>query len=234
MIVISIEGLIGGGKSTLIHRCLLPILLERGWKVTIVDEPVSKWESDELLKKFYDNPKRYAYHFQTKAFHDRVRECQSQYRKHKDDTDVFILERSVFSDTIFMNTLHELQTVTDMEMNHYREWWSLWEEIMPFRPDLFIYLKPDLDVCMSRVRERSRDGEEGVKRDYQAVLEKNHDAFFSGDAVEVAPGHYVPVLPLPTNSNFRDDPEVKAWITDLIEDKIKLVRRSRFRETIEK
>jgi len=213
-------------NTTLIHRCLLPILLERGWKVTIVDEPVSKWESDKLLKKFYENPERYAYHFQTKAFHDRVRECQSQFKKHKDDTDVFILERSVFSDTIFMNTLHDLGTVDDMEMEHYKEWWELWEEVMPFRPDMFIYLKPNLDVCMGRVRERARDGEEGVRKDYQVLLEQRHDEFFKGDAVEVAKGHYVPVLPLVTNSNFRDDPKVKEWITDIIEEKIKVIRKS--------
>jgi len=200
--------------------------LERGWKVTIVDEPVSKWESDKLLKKFYDDPDRYAYHFQTKAFLDRVRECQSQYRKHKDNTDVFILERSIFSDTIFMNTLYEMGMVDDMEMEHYKEWWDLWEEIMPFQPNMFIYLKPDLDVCMKRVIERSRNGEEGIKKEYQELLEKKHDKFFENDAVEISKGHYVPVLPLVTNSNFRDDPIIKEMITDLIEEKINLIQKS--------
>ena len=226
MIVIAIEALIGAGKTTLIHQCLLPIFLEKGWKVTVIDEPVCKWESDKLLKKFYDDPKRYAYHFQTKAFHDRVRECQSQYRKHKDETDIFILERSIFSDTLFMKTLHDLGTIDDMEMEHYKEWWNLWEEVMPFQPDMFIYLKPDLDVCMKRVKERARDGEEGVKKEYQSLLEKKHDEFFEGDAVEVSKGHYVPVLPLATNSNFRDDIRVKKMIADLIEKKIKLICRS--------
>ncbi len=230
MIVIVVEGIIGAGKTSIIRKCLLPILLERGWKITVVDEPVSKWESDEFLKKFYDDPKRYAYHFQTKAFHDRVRECQKQYKKHKDDTDVFILERSVFSDTIFMNTLYESGTVDDMEMEHYKEWWSMWEEVMPFRPDLFIYLKPDLDVCMSRVLERARDGEEGVKRSYQVLLEQKHDAFFESGAVETESGHFVPVMPLSTNSNFRDDPDVKKWIADLIEEKLKLILRFKMNE----
>ena len=229
MIVISVEGLIGCGKTTLLHRCLVPILLERGWKVTLVDEPVSKWDKDGLLKKFYDDPKRWAYHFQTKAFHDRVRECQSQYKKHKDDTDVFLLERSVFSDTIFMKTLHETGVVDDMEMQNYTDWWNMWEEVMPFHPDLFIYLKPDLDICMSRVRERSRKGEEGVRKDYQRKLQEKHDEFFNDGAVEVAPGHYVPVFNLETNSNFRDDPEVKEEIVNLIEEKLRLVIHSKQR-----
>ena len=226
MIVIAVEGIIGAGKSILLHQCLLPILLERGWKVTVVDEPVSKWDKEGLLKKFYDDPKRYAYHFQTKAFHDRVRACQEQFQKHGKETDVFLLERSVFSDTIFMKTLYEQGNLSDMEMKHYEEWWDLWEEVMPFRPDLFVYLSPDLDVCMSRVRERSRDGEEGVSKDYQRLLEEKHEELFAGGAVEVAPGHYVPVLTLKTNSNFRDDPAVKRRIADQLEEKIRLIQQS--------
>lgn len=227
MLVIAVESIVGAGKTTILHRCLLPLLLERGWKVTLVDEPVSKWDKEGLLKKFYEDPKRYAYHFQTKAFHDRVRECQEQFRKHSSDTDVFLLERSVFSDTIFMKSLHEQKVVSDMEMRHYAEWWALWEEVMPFHPDLFVYLKPDLEVCMSRVRERARDGEEGISTEYQRMLEEKHEEFFKDGSVEVAKGHYVPVLTLKTNDNFRDDMEVKQRITDMIEEKIQLILRSK-------
>jgi len=227
MIVIAVEGILSVGKSTLLKNCLIPILIERGWKVTLVDEPVEKWCEDDLLKRFYEDPKRYGYHFQTKAFHDRVRECQKQFKKYGSDTDVFLLERSVFSDTIFMKTLHHQGMVDDMEMRHYQDWWELWEEVMPFRPDLFIYLKPDLEVCMDRLRERSRDGEEGVSKDYQALLQSYHDEFFDGDAVEVSPGHYIPVMKFKTNSNFRDDPKVKAEITNLVEEKIRMIRGSK-------
>lgn len=227
MIVIAVEGILSVGKSTLLKNCLIPILIQRGWKVTLVDEPVEKWCEDELLKLFYENPERYAYHFQTKAFHDRVRECQKQFKKYGKSTDVFLLERSVFSDTIFMKTLYKQGMVNDMEMKHYKEWWNLWEEIMPFRPDLFIYLKPDLEVCMERLKERSREGEEGVSKDYQALLQTYHDEFFDKEAVEVSPGHYIPVLKLKTNSNFRDNMDIKIEITSLVEEKIKMIRDSK-------
>lgn len=227
MITIAVEGIISAGKSTLLKKCLIPILIERGWKVTLVDEPVEKWCEDELLKLFYEDPKRYAYHFQTKAFHDRVKECQKQYETHKSDTDVFLLERSVFSDTIFMNTLHHQGMVSDMELRHYNEWWSLWEKVVPIKPDLFIYLKPNLEVCMERLKERSRDGEEGVDVEYQSLLQSFHDKFFDVDAVEVAPGHYVPVMKIETNSNFRDDPEVKRDITNQIEAQLKKIQHSK-------
>lgn len=231
MIVIAIESIVGAGKTTLIHECLLPILTERGWKVTIVDEPVSKWKKDGLLKLFYEDPGRYAYHFQTKAFHDRVRECQEQFDRNGEDTDVFLLERSVFSDNIFMETLYELENVTDMEMKHYKNWWCLWEEVMPFQPDLFVHLKPDVDVCMSRVKERSREGESHIKREYQTLLQEKHDKFFTKACVEVSKGHYIPVLNLETNANFRDDTDIKHKIADLLENKLSLIKNSKIRKS---
>jgi deoxyadenosine/deoxycytidine kinase len=224
MLVIAIESIIGAGKSTLLYDCLLPILSKRGWRVTIVDEPVSKWNKSGLLEKFYEDPKRWAYHFQTKAFHDRVKECQKQFENHAETTEVFLLERSVFSDTIFMKTLLEQGVITDFEYSDYLDWWSLWEKVVPFQPDIFIYLKPDLEVCMKRVQERARDGECNISIDYQRILQKKHDEFF-GKFVEIAPKHFVPVYHLCTNANFRDFPEVKLWISDLIEEKIKSLQQ---------
>lgn len=227
MIVIAIEGIVGVGKTTLLKKCLVPMLTERGFRVTLVDEPVSKWNDDGLLKLFYDNPKRYAYHFQTKAFHDRVKECQTQYEKYGDVTDIFLLERSVFSDTLFMKALYEQNLITDLEMKHYGEWWELWESVMPFKPDLFVYLKPSLYVCMDRVKERARDGEEGVSKEYQSILEKKHDELFENGKVEVGKGSYADVIELKTDENFRDEREIKHKIANLIEEKIKIIQSSR-------
>jgi deoxyadenosine/deoxycytidine kinase len=135
-LVIDIEGLIGAGKSSIISECLVPLLTQKGYKVTVIPEPVDQWE--EILPLFYENPSRWGYHFQTMAFHDRVRESQKAWKEHHDTTDIFITERGVISDKIFMNTLHEQGHVSDMEMNHYLKWWNLWEEVIHL--DQFIYL----------------------------------------------------------------------------------------------
>ena len=139
-IVVVVDGIISAGKTTYINM-ILKKLTEKGWKVTIVKEPVDKWKTSGLLKRFYKDPSRWGYHFQTKAFHDRVMENVEMFNKFGASSDIFILERSCFTDNLFMELLHESKLVDDMEFQDYKEWWSLWYKVMPYEPDLFIYLK---------------------------------------------------------------------------------------------
>jgi deoxyadenosine/deoxycytidine kinase len=213
-IVLSVEGIIGVGKSSIIEHCLIPLLTSRGWKVTLIEEPVNEWK--EILPLFYKDPSRWAYHFQTMAFHDRVRESQDKWENYKDNTDIFITERSVYSDPLFMKTLYERGNVTDLEMKNYIKWWSLWKTVLHFNIDMFIYLTPTIEETMRRVRLRSREGEEGVSIDYQLDLLKQHENFFgSGIVMET-----IPVHKLDTDSDFKTDSSVKNNIIDIIENKI--------------
>lgn len=219
--VIVIDGIIGAGKSTLINECIVPGLRDLGWRITIVKEPVEKWVDDGLIQLFYGDPSRWGCHFQIKAFTDRVAECIKQYEDHADATDLFVLERSIFSDRLFVNLLYKSGKMTAMEYKHYNEWWSMWERVMPFKPDLFVYLKPDVSACMDRVDERSRDGESGVSEEYQRQLLEEHDSFLGQNTVNVNETLKVPCLHLFTNSNFRDDPVIKRDLVSIIEEKIK-------------
>lgn len=227
--VLDVEGLIGAGKSTLIEQGLVPMLMAKGWRVTVIREPVDRW--NEILPLFYQDPKRWGYHFQTKAFHDRVHESIEKWERYRDRTDIFIAERGVVSDSIFMDALHEQQLVTDMEHAHYRQWWALWERVMPFEPDLFVYLTPSMDEVMRRVQARCRPGEEGVSRGYQELLARKHDDCFGGAHARLSDAHYVPVYRLATDSNFRDDPAVQQKLVSELEQKIVEVYRNRRRTT---
>src|SRR5437868_4560414 len=103
--ILDIEGIISAGKTTLIEECIIPVLVERGWRVKLIKEPVDEWM--DILPLFYEDTKRWAYHFQTVAFHSRLRESDRMWQEYKDTTDIFITERSVISDTLFMKTLHQ-------------------------------------------------------------------------------------------------------------------------------
>lgn len=223
--VICVEGLIGSGKSTLINDVITPILTSKGWRVTVIREPVDKWT--EILPRFYSDPKRWAYHFQTKAFHDRVRESIKRWSKYKDTTDIFICERSVFSDTIFMKTLREQGNIDDMEWDHYVEWWIMWENVMPFTPDMFVYLSPSINEVMKRVKIRNRDGEEGVSQEYQELLQQKHDDHFNDNYAELPEGRYIPVHKIETDLDFKTDTEIQRRIVDELEEKIIQYHRNR-------
>jgi len=208
--VVVVDGIISAGKTTYIQM-LTSHLTKKGWKVTVVKEPVEKWKSSGLLQRFYNDPQRWGYHFQTVAFLDRVNENISMFEKYGNEQgkNVFILERSCFTDILFMELLYEAKLVDELEMNNYRDWVILWKKVMPYEPDLFIYLKPSVEVCMQRIKERNRPGEEGVSQDYQAKLQAKHEQFFLNDYVEISPGHYVSCEKVITDENFRDNLDVQ-------------------------
>lgn len=203
--VIVVDGIIGAGKTTFIDKCLVPYLRAQGLIVAVVEEPVELWKESGALKQFYEDPSRRAYQFQTRAFHDRIKMVLERFRAYKDTADVFILERSIFTDVLFMEMLHESGTIDETEYVDYMDIWTMWSNLMPFTPDLFVYLRPPVEEAMKRLRHRNRDGEAGVSQAYQTDLLKKHDKFLGHshtviikDGVEIS----VPVMCFTTSKNF--------------------------------
>lgn len=225
-VIVVVDGVIGAGKTTLIRECLLPALTERGWKVTEVREPVDRWKKNGRLQQFYEDPNRRAYQFQTMAFHDRIHECMETYERYGTSSDVFILERSIFTDILFMKMLLMSKTIDQTEYDDYLALWNMWDRVMPFQPDLFVYLKPSITECMKRLRERNREGETGVSEEYQSNLLKVHDQFLGKSSVKIGRNHYVPRLLLETNDNFRDCLDTKQRVSQEIANMIKTIMES--------
>ena len=210
--VIVVDGIIGAGKTTFINECLVNYLTQLGLKVVVVEEPVELWKQSGALKQFYEDPSRRAYQFQTRAFHDRIKLARQRFAEHKDSADVFILERSIFTDVLFMQMLHDSGTIDESEYRDYMDLWTMWSALMPFTPDLFVYLRPPVGEAMRRLRHRNRDGEAGVSEDYQVGLLTKHDEFLgkaqatiSKDGVELS----VPVICFTTSKNFVTDNRVR-------------------------
>lgn len=78
--ILSIEGNIGSGKSTMLKylRNNLLSFLENNYKLIFVDEPVSSWENikdiegKNMIEKFYENPQKYSFPFQIMALTTRI------------------------------------------------------------------------------------------------------------------------------------------------------------------
>lgn len=223
--VVVVDGIIGAGKSTLIGR-LKEYLTSIGYIVTIIREPVDQW--GELLVKFYEDPTRYSYLFQTMAFHDRAVEARQVYLDNP-RTQIFIAERSVFSDTIFMRMLRDSGQCSELEFASYVKWWKMWHLVVPWTPNLFIYLKPTVDTAMKRVANRSRDGESKVSSDYQTSLEQYHDQVFSGNSIDIGfilpeanlESKYVNALHLHTDEDFINDDKLIINTSNKIIQKMK-------------
>jgi deoxyadenosine/deoxycytidine kinase len=189
--VFLVEGEIGSGKTTLVNG-LASVLRARGYRVGVALEPVEKWREIGILGKFYDDPERYGYAFQSFVYTTRIQEI-SRMAAENADADVYILERSPATDKIFMNlTTPKLGSNAEMFSKMYSLWCDTFDQLLPFRiaDATVLYLKPSLEVCMQRIASRNR-GEEilhkneahktsGVSQEYQALLRRGHEAMFLG------------------------------------------------------
>ena len=213
-----IEGEIAAGKTEL-TKAIAAELTRRGKKVCLVLEPVEQWRSIGILQKFYSDPMRFGYGFQTYVFASRVLEIAKAVSA-SPDADVFLLERSPASDQIFM----ELQrgVIDPVEMEMYSTWCDAYNLMLPidFSNAKVLYLKTSLEHCMERLNSRHRDGEVistkpkekvasatatgGVSIGYQQRLRRAHEAFLEG----LNPGEFpfMPKSPFPISSVYAIEP----------------------------
>lgn len=203
-IVIIIDAEIGAGKTTLLN-ILKQNLKMSDVIFKYIDEPVEKWKADGILQAFYNDMKAFAYKFQTYTFITRVQKCidcfnetmkeQEEiiltlskdtgsafipYIKSQQPRVVYICERSIYSDRyIFVEMLYKDNLLTDLEYHMYKQWWDLWEKIMPFKPTAFVRLSVNIDKCIDRIKIRNRENESTISREYLVNLHDQHDKFFN-------------------------------------------------------
>lgn len=210
---VSVNGLIGAGKSTMIDF-LVKDLRARGYKVALVAEPVNKWQKIGILEEFYTDPRRWSYTFQTFAFVHRIQENIKTFKENP-DADIFIMERDPSTDKIFMQNLYQNKNVTDMEWNAYHEWCNLFEQLMPYLPEYIWYIRPSVEQCMERVKIRARGAETGITEKYQQDLLREHDLLFQNGFVKLGPTKQAKVITLETNEDFKNDIAVQQKICNL-------------------
>ena len=131
-IKIAVEGNIAAGKSTFLKlmskegnlkMCQEPVM---DWTNIRLDKEVDSNADNNLLAKFYEDPKRWALTFQNYALFSRVR---NQPKLGPNDKGVFLCERSVFSDRLVFGR-NGLKTgiMTPLEYSIYCKWHSFLTE----------------------------------------------------------------------------------------------------------
>lgn len=181
--IIVVDGNIASGKTSYINF-LKKECKNRGLKVIMIPEPLNSWNEMGIFDAFDKDQDRWSYSFQTYAYCTRIMKAKEIFEQH-DECDFYIMERSWFTDTIFMNNLHKNGKVTDMEMMMYREWCDMWSHILPFEPDHFIYVDCPPQMCLERKLVRGREEESSVSLKYLEDLETSHVDFFSSFDYEV-------------------------------------------------
>ena len=177
--IVSVEGNIGSGKSTILRalRTCYPDI--QGVPVVYLDEPVSQWEQiknkegKNMIELFYADPSKYAFSFQMMAYISRLTLLKDAIRMHP--TSIIITERCLLTDYhIFASMLHEQGTMLDEEYAIYKQWFHVFQQEIPITA--IVYVRCDPTVSFERCKKRGRAGEE-IPLEYLTKCHHKHEAW---------------------------------------------------------
>lgn len=176
-ILISIEGNIGVGKSTLTN--ILSQLLEDDCE--IIYEPVNLWQSitdsenKNILQLFYDDKQKWAFTFQMVAGLSIIQSLTNILKTTK--------KKYIFLDRSFLTTKHTFEkmlyddkVINTIEHAVYNILCDHYENtIMKEYKHIHVYLKCDSAICFERIKKRNRTEESGISLEYLEKLNRYHD-----------------------------------------------------------
>lgn len=210
-IIISIEGNIGTGKSTLIDK------LQKHFegdnvthlKIGFIPEPVDIWNSVTdnkgvtILEKYYNDQHKYAFPFQMMAYISRLSIMRNAI---KNGFDIIFIERSMFTDCeVFAKMLYDDGKIEEIEYNIYMRWFN---EFIGDFPNLWhIYVQAEPQVSFNRVVKRNRTGE-NIPLSYLEKCHQYHENWLLKDQI-------VPTLLLDGNKDMDED--YSEWLEKIKE-----------------
>ena len=175
---ISIEGVIGVGKTTLAR------LLQERFQAELLLEV---FEENPFLTKFYEDRARYA--FQTQIFFLLSR----YHQQNRHVPEIINSGKNLITDYTFAkDALFARINLAGDELDMYYNVHDALAEKIPL-PELIVYLRADTRVLMQRIAQRDRPYERKMEESYIATLNAAYEDFFENYF------QGVPVLRIDTN-----------------------------------
>ncbi len=177
-LVITIEGNIGSGKSTLC-KDLENVTFNKPHK--IIYENVDEWckltdnNGHNIFELYYSDKKKYSYLFQSYVICSRVHHILETIKEYPDH--IIICERSHLTDFyIFVKMLHSLGDISDIEYK------AISQIFKTFNLEITgtIYNKVDSEICVQRIKKRNRSGEQ-ITSEYIKNLNELHNDWLNCD-----------------------------------------------------
>lgn len=182
-ILISIDGNIGSGKSTLVKNLIEHY--KNNKRIIFLKEPVDEWEQIKdkdgttILKKFYNDQKKYAFPFQMMVYISRYKILKQAIDNNKDC--ILITERSIFTDKhVFAKMLSDSEDIEDINYQIYTTWFDTLSDEYEINKLIYIQVEPEL--CKQRIIKRAREGEEGIPIEYLKNCDKYHKNMINKDS----------------------------------------------------
>ena len=175
-LVISIDGNIGAGKTTLFRE--LQSRFSNRKNFIFLDEPVSTWQTicDEngvsLLELFYKDSDCWSFSFQMAAYISRLALLKEAHENNP--RAIIITERSLNTDRqVFAKMLYDQGKINKVDYQIYLKWFDTFAKDFPVQK--IIYVRTDPKNCHNRIKVRSREGESVIPLDYLQSCHSYHE-----------------------------------------------------------
>lgn len=175
MVIFSIEGNIGSGKSTFLNH------LKTNYqdRFVFIPEPVEQWKTiidpetgKNKIELFYGDMKTHAFSFQMMAYISRLAAIKRAVRENPGKH--IIVERSLYTDkNVFAKMLYEDSLISSTDYQIYTKWFD--EFIQELPETKYIYIQTSPEIAIERIRRRGRSGEEGITLEYIQRCHRMHE-----------------------------------------------------------
>jgi|TARA_B110000285_G_scaffold142882_1_gene159665 deoxyadenosine/deoxycytidine kinase/ribonuclease HI len=208
-IILSIDGNIGSGKSTLYDD--LQCYYKDNNDICFVPEPVDDWKNivDKnnvpILTNLYKDTNKYAFRFQMMAYISRLHLLRKKVNENK--YRIIITERCVDTDkNVFAQMLFDDGLIEHDEFQIYLMWFN--EFLDDIKLSGIIYVRADPTVCNERVKLRARDGE-NIPIEYLTKCHNYHEKWLNTFDEKM-------VIDANVNTSIDENVHIKKqWIKDI-------------------
>ncbi|CAD8092437.1 unnamed protein product [Paramecium sonneborni] len=183
-IIISLEGNIGAGKSTLFE-----ILKQEYPQAIFLMEPLERWQNINgnselnILEKYYSNVERWGFTFQIYAYQSRLMTWDRQLQQVLKNTQqnkgpvLVFTERSIESAReLFFKLCYNDGKISQIEFEIYEEFYEwLMKHYKQYLIDCVIYVNTPPETCLERLIKRGRQEEACVPLEYLKKLHQRHE-----------------------------------------------------------
>ena len=155
--IISVEGNIGVGKSTLIKNVMK--YYENNDKIVFYLEDLTLWNlikdlnGNSIFELYYKNQKEYSFPFEITTLVSRLKQIKNT----PIDKLVIVTERCVFTDRdVFAKMLYEQNNISEIKFKIYN---LLFDTINMCTNIIYFYINIEPEIAYNRTIERNREGE---------------------------------------------------------------------------
>jgi deoxyadenosine/deoxycytidine kinase len=171
--IVSIEGNIGCGKTTLIDNLEIYLQKSNINNIRVLREPIHIWtdlidsnDKESILTKFYKDKQKFAFSFQVlvlKTILEGIIQCIEKFP----DCELIICERSNLSSRfVFTKMLYDDAFMNEIEYKIYESLFDNWVNSSIFTPQKLIFLNVSTETSISRIIKRNRTSEYSISEDY--------------------------------------------------------------------